>query len=145
MRACIQRVRQARVTVGEETVGEIGPGLCVLVGFKIGDGENLIAPMAQRIAHLRVFEDDAGRMNLSLTDLGFSVLVVSQFTLYADTQRGRRPSFTDALAPSLAEKYYLKMVETFRSMEIPVAAGRFGAKMLVEIHNWGPVTLILES
>jgi D-tyrosyl-tRNA(Tyr) deacylase len=135
----------ARVVVGEEVVGEIGPGIVLLAGFRQGDTEETIAPLALRIAHLRIFEDDAGRMNLSLLDLGLSVLVVSQFTLYADTSRGRRPSFADALEPALAEKYYLKLVDSFRSMSIPVATGRFGARMLVEIHNWGPVTLILEA
>ena len=145
MRVCLQRVRKARVTVGEEVAGEIGPGLALLVGFRRGDTEDAIVPMASRIAHLRIFEDDAGKMNLSLLDLGLSVLVVSQFTLYADTQKGRRPSFTDALEPETAEKYYLKMADAFRSMGIPVATGRFGAKMLVEIANWGPVTLILDS
>jgi D-tyrosyl-tRNA(Tyr) deacylase len=133
------------VVVGEEVVGEIGPGLALLVGFRYGDEESAIAPMAQRLAHLRIFEDDAGRMNLSLVDLGLSVLVVSQFTLYADTQKGRRPSFTEAMEPVQAEKYYLKLIDSFRSMNIPVAEGRFGAKMLVEVHNWGPVTLILEA
>jgi D-tyrosyl-tRNA(Tyr) deacylase len=133
------------VTVGDEVVGEIDQGFVVLVGFRQGDTEDLVAPMAEKIANLRIFEDDAGRMNLSLHDLGYAVLVVSQFTLYADTQRGRRPSFTDALEPGLAEKYYLKMIDAFRSMSIRAAAGRFGAKMLVEIHNWGPVTLILDA
>jgi D-tyrosyl-tRNA(Tyr) deacylase len=145
VRACLQRVRSARVTVGDEVVGEIDQGFVVLVGFRQGDTEDLVAPMAEKIANLRIFEDDAGRMNLSLHDLGYAVLVVSQFTLYADTQRGRRPSFTDALEPGLAEKYYLKMIDAFRSMSIRAAAGRFGAKMLVEIHNWGPVTLILDA
>jgi D-tyrosyl-tRNA(Tyr) deacylase len=133
------------VTVGDEVVGEIDQGFVVLAGFRHGDTEDLIAPMAEKIANLRIFEDEAGRMNLSLRDLGYSVLVVSQFTLYADTQRGRRPSFTDTLEPGLAEKYYLKMIDAFQSMGVGAAAGRFGAKMLVEIHNWGPVTLILDA
>ena len=133
------------MTVGDDAVGEVGQGVVVLVGFRQGDSEELIAPMAERIANLRIFEDDAGRMNVSLRDLGYAVLIVSQFTLYADTQKGRRPSFTAALEPGLAEKYYLKMIDTFQSMGIRVAAGRFGAKMLVEIHNWGPVTLILDA
>ena len=145
MRVCLQRVRGAKVTVEGEIVGEIGPGLVLLVGFCDGDEEPLLAPMAQKIAHLRIFEDDQNKMNLSLTDLGYAVLVVSQFTLYADTRKGRRPSFTGALEPVAAEKLYLRMVETFRSMGVPVATGRFGAKMLVEIDNWGPVTMVIDS
>ncbi len=145
MRVCLQRVQSAAVRVAAETVGEIGPGLVVLVGFREEDGEQVIAPMAKRVANLRIFEDDDGKMNLSLLDLEYAVLVVSQFTLYADMRKGRRPSFGDAMAPLQAEKYYLRMVECFRSMNIPVATGRFGAKMLVEINNWGPVTLVLEA
>lgn len=145
MRVCLQRVQSAKVTVEGEIVGEIGPGLVLLLGFCDGDEEVLLAPMAQKIANLRIFEDDADKMNLSLTDLGYAVLVVSQFTLYADTRKGRRPSFTGALEPVAAEKLYLRMVETFQSMGVPVATGRFGAKMLVEINNWGPVTMVIDS
>ena len=145
MRVCLQRVQSAAVKVASETIGEIGAGLVVLVGFGEGDSEQEIAPMAKRVANLRIFEDDAGKMNLSLIDLEYEVLVVSQFTLYADTSKGRRPSFGGAMAPVQAEKYYLQMVECFQSMNIPVATGRFGAKMLVEINNWGPVTLVLEA
>jgi D-tyrosyl-tRNA(Tyr) deacylase len=138
-------VRSGRVKIDGEIVGEIGNGLVILVGFKKGDGEDLIEPLARRIANLRIFEDPDGKMNLSLLDLGYSLLVVSQFTLYADTEKGRRPSFTAALEPALAEKYYLRLVEVFRSMNVDVATGKFGAKMLVEIANWGPVTLILDA
>lgn len=145
MRVCLQRVTSARVTVDDEVVGEIGPGLVLLVGLKEGDDEALIAPMARKIAELRIFEDDDAKMNLSLLDLDYAVLVISQFTLYADTRKGRRPSFTGAMNPVQAEKLYLRMVETFRSMGVPVATGRFGAKMLVEINNWGPVTIVLEA
>lgn len=145
MRICLQRVRSGRVKVDNEVVGEIESGLVLLVGFKTGDDESQIEPMARRIANLRIFEDDQGKMNLSLLDLGYSVLVVSQFTLYADTEKGRRPSFTGALEPGLAEKYYLRLVEVFRSMNLKVATGKFGAKMLVEIANWGPVTLVLDA
>ena len=145
MRVCLQRVNSAKVMVEGKVVGEIGPGLVLLAGFREGDDESLLAPMAQKIANLRIFEDDDARMNLSLSDLGLSVLVVSQFTLYADTRKGRRPSFTGALEPVAAEKLYLRMVETFRSMGVPVATGRFGAKMLVEINNWGPVTMLIDS
>ena len=145
MRVCLQRIRHASVKVDSEIVGEIESGLVLLVGFKKGDTEDQIEPMAKRLANLRIFEDDQARMNLSLLDLGYSVLVVSQFTLYADTEKGRRPSFTDALEPALAEKYYLRVVEVFRSMNLNVATGKFGAKMLVEIANWGPVTMILDA
>jgi D-tyrosyl-tRNA(Tyr) deacylase len=145
MRVCLQRVQSAKVTVEGKIIGHIGPGLVLLVGFREGDDESLLAPMAQKIANLRIFEDDDDRMNLSLTDLGYAVLVVSQFTLYADTRKGRRPSFTGAMEPVAAEKLYLRMVETFRSMGVPVATGRFGAKMLVEINNWGPVTMLIDS
>lgn len=145
MRICLQRVRSGRVKVDNEVVGEIESGLVLLVGFKTGDDESQIEPIARRIANLRIFEDDQGKMNLSLLDLGYSVLVVSQFTLYADTEKGRRPSFTGALEPGQAEKYYLRLVEVFRSMNLKVATGKFGAKMLVEIANWGPVTLVLDA
>jgi len=145
MRVCLQRVKEAKVTVEGEVAGEIGPGLVLLVGFCDGDDEPLLEPMAQKIANLRIFEDESDKMNLSLADLGYAVLVVSQFTLYADTRKGRRPSFTGALEPVAAEKLYLRMVETFRSMGVPVATGRFGAKMLVEIDNWGPVTIVIDS
>jgi D-tyrosyl-tRNA(Tyr) deacylase len=145
MRICLQRVRSARVLVEDETVGEIGPGLVLLVGFKHGDTDVAIAPMVRKIAELRIFEDEQDRMNLSLLDLGYSVLVISQFTLYADTRKGRRPSFTDALEPVAAEKLYLRVIDAFQSMGVTVAAGRFGARMLVEINNWGPVTIVLDD
>ncbi len=145
MKVCLQRVKSARVTVEDEVVGEIGPGLVLLVGFKDGDDESLIAPLATKIAQLRIFEDENDKMNLSLADLGHSVLVVSQFTLYADTRKGRRPSFGGALEPVAAEKLYLRTAEAFQSMNVPTATGRFGAKMLVEINNWGPVTMVLEA
>lgn len=145
MRVCLQRVTSARVTVDGAVVGEIGAGLVLLAGFRAGDDESLLLPMAQKIAQLRIFEDSDAKMNLSLADLGYSVLVVSQFTLYADTRRGRRPSFTDALAPAEAERLYERFAQIFRDMGITVATGRFGAKMLVEIANWGPVTMVIES
>ncbi len=145
MRVCLQRVSQASVTVDGEIVGSIGKGLVLLIGLKAGDDESLIAPMAKKVAELRIFEDENDKMNLSLSDLSYEVLVISQFTLYADTRKGRRPSFTGAMPPDQAEKLYLRIIETFRSMGITVATGRFGAKMLVEIHNWGPVTIVLES
>lgn len=145
MRICLQRVRSGRVKIDGEIVGEIGNGLVLLVGFKKGDAEDQIEPMAKRVVNMRIFEDDQDKMNLSLLDLGYSILVVSQFTLYANSEKGRRPSFTEALEPDLAEKYYLRLVEVFRSMNLDVATGKFGAKMLVEIANWGPVTMILDA
>ncbi len=145
MRICLQRVRSGRVKIEKEIVGEVGNGLVLLVGFKKGDTEDQIEQMANRVVNLRIFEDEQDKMNLSLLDLGYSVLVVSQFTLYANTEKGRRPSFTEALEPALAEKYYLRLVEVFRSMNLDVATGKFGAKMLVEIANWGPVTMILDA
>lgn len=145
MRICLQRVRSGRVKIDGEIVGEIGNGLVLLVGFKKGDTEYQIEPMAKRVLNMRIFEDDQDKMNLSLLDLGYSLLVVSQFTLYANSEKGRRPSFTEALEPELAEKYYLRLVEVFRSMNLAVATGKFGAKMLVEIANWGPVTMILDA
>ncbi len=145
MRICLQRVQNARVLVDDQTVGQIGPGLVLLVGFKQGDTDAGIPAMARKIAEMRIFEDEHDKMNLSLLDLKLSVLVVSQFTLYADTRRGRRPSFTDALEPAAAEKLYLRMIDAFQSMGLTVAAGQFGAKMLVEINNWGPVTIVLED
>lgn len=145
MRICLQRVRSGRVKIDGEIVGEIGNGVVLLVGFKKGDTDDQIEPMAKRVVNMRIFEDEQDKMNLSLLDLGYSILVVSQFTLYANSEKGRRPSFTEALEPDLAEKYYLRLVEVFRSMNLDVATGKFGAKMLVEIANWGPVTMILDA
>ena len=145
MKVCLQRVKNARVRIAEQAVGEIGPGLVLLVGFATGDDESLIEPMVRKIVQLRIFEDEWNKMNLALSDLGYAVLIVSQFTLYADTCKGRRPSFASALEPVQARKLYLRMIDAFRSMDVPVATGEFGAKMLVEINNWGPVTLILEA
>ena len=145
MRICLQRVSKASVTVDGDVIGAIGKGLVLLVGLKAGDDESLAGPMAKKVCELRIFEDDDDKMNLSLLDLGYELLIISQFTLYADTRKGRRPSFTGAMPPPEAEKLYLRIIETFRSMGVTVATGRFGAKMLVEIHNWGPVTIVLES
>ena len=145
MRVCLQRVGKARVEVEGQTVAEIGPGLALLVGFKVGDEERQLASMAEKIAGLRIFEDEQGKMNLSVTELAYSVLVVSQFTLYGDTRKGRRPSFTDALEPEPAKRFYLLFCEHLENMGLTVARGVFGARMVVEIHNWGPVTLVLEG
>lgn len=145
MRVCLQRVKKAHVEVDGKVVGEIGSGLVLLVGFKTGDTEEQLLPMAEQIAALRIFEDDQSKMNVSLSDRGYSVLIISQFTLYGDTRKGRRPSFSDALKPELAEKFYLRFCRHFENMGVTVATGVFGARMLVEIHNWGPVTFVLEG
>jgi len=145
MKVCLQRVKKARVEADGRNVGEIGPGLVLLVGFREGDSAEQLVPMAQKIAALRIFEDDEGKMNLSLVDRGYAILVISQFTLYGDTSKGRRPSFTDALNPEQAERFYLQFCRVFENMGLTVATGVFGARMLVEIHNWGPVTFVLEG
>ncbi len=144
MRALVQRVTEARVRIDGAVVGEIGRGLCVLVGVTHDDDDSAARRLAEKVARLRVFDDDDGRMNLALTDVGGEALVVSQFTLYGDTSRGRRPAWTAAARPELAEP----LVETFaaglRELGTPVATGRFGADMAVELVNDGPVTLMLE-
>ena len=145
MRAVVQRVRSARVTVGGETVGEIGPGLMVLLGVRIEDGEADAAYMADKILHLRVFEDEEGKMNRSVKEVEGGVLLVSQFTLYGDARKGRRPGFTEAAPPTLADPLYHRVAEIVRAGGVPVETGRFGAHMVVALENDGPVTLLLES
>ena len=145
MKVCLQRVNSASVKVDDETVGEIGPGLVLLVGFCSSDEESQLKPMAEKISTLRIFEDDEGKMNRSLSDLGLAVLIVSQFTLYGDTRKGRRPSFSEAMKPESAERFYLQFCRLFENMGVTVATGVFGARMLVEINNWGPVTFMLEG
>lgn len=145
MRAVIQRVSQAKVTVADKVTGEIGRGLVILLGVKTGDGEEEIRWLAEKCINLRIFENDEGKFHYSLLDIQGEVLVVSQFTLYGDCRKGRRPSFTDAADPSLAEPLYEKFVETLRQMKITVATGVFAARMDVEIHNEGPVTLIIDT
>lgn len=144
MRALLQRVSQAKVTVDGREVGAIGRGYVVLLGVTHGDGETEAAWLANKIAGLRLFEDKAGKMNLALEDVGGSVLVVSQFTLYADARKGRRPSFTDAAPPEQAEPLVATFAGHLRRAGLEVATGEFGAMMMVEIHNDGPVTLMLE-
>lgn len=144
MRAVVQRVRKASVSVGDEVVGAIGPGLVVLLGVKNGDTEAEARWLANKIANLRIFSDQEGKFNLSALDVGGEALVVSQFTLYADARKGRRPSFTEAAPPEVAEPLVEKFVEFLRAEGLKVETGRFGAMMLVEIHNDGPVTIILE-
>ena len=145
MRALLQRTSGARVRVGGEVVGEIGPGLVILLGVGPDDDEAVTDALARRATELRIFDDAEGRTNLSLVDVGGEVLVVSQFTLYADTRRGRRPGFTGAAAPELAERLYLRFAETLRSIGIRVATGRFGAVMAVELVNDGPFTIWLDT
>lgn len=145
MRAVIQRVSSARVEVATELIGEINQGFLILLGISPTDGQAELVYLAEKIAHLRVFEDEAGKMNLSLLDLGGEALVVSQFTLYADTRRGRRPGFSAAAAPELAEPLYLQFCEQLRKLGILVATGRFGAMMNVSLVNWGPVTIIIDT
>ena len=144
MKAVVQRVSDAGVTVAGEAVARIGTGLVILLGVKKGDTEEAARWLARKCAGLRVFEDEKGLMNLSLGDVGGAVLVVSQFTLYGDCEKGRRPSFAEAAPPEVAETLYEVFVTTLRDEGISVETGRFQAKMLVEIANDGPVTLILE-
>ncbi len=144
MRAVVQRVSRASVTVGGDLVGVIGPGLLVLVGVTHDDTAGVAQRMAERIWHLRVMDDDAGVMNRSIADTTRSVLVVSQFTLYGDTSRGRRPSWIAAARPEQAEALVAAVVEHLRGLGGSIATGRFRAKMAVELVNDGPVTLVLE-
>ena len=145
MRAVVQRVSRARVVVGGETVGAIERGLCVLLSVAPSDDEAVAARLATRVATLRVFPDEAGRMNLDLAAIGGAVLVVSQFTLHANTSRGHRPSFIGAAPPEQAEHLYEAFVAALRRGGHTVATGRFGAQMDVELANDGPVTLVLSS
>ena len=145
MRALLQRTTGARVRVGEEIAGEIGAGLVVLLGVGPDDDEGTADAMARRVTELRIFDDEAGRTNLSLVDVAGAVLVVSQFTLYADTRRGRRPGFTGAAAPELAERLYLRFAAALRGLGVEVATGQFGAVMAVELVNDGPFTIWLDT
>ncbi len=145
MRALVQRVSHAAVSVGGEVVGEIGPGLCALVGVGPEDAEAAADRLAAKIWQLRVFPDSAGDMNRSASELGYAVLVVSQFTLYADTSRGRRPSFVRAAPPDKARVLVERVVQALRAAGADVATGRFGAMMQVSLVNEGPVTVMLET
>jgi D-aminoacyl-tRNA deacylase len=145
MRALLQRVSHASVTVDGKVVGQIGQGLLVLLGVGQDDSEVQVKALADKIAYLRIFGDDEGKMNRSLLDIGGEVLVVSQFTLYADTRRGRRPSFTDAAPPSIAEPLVERFKDTIAAYGLTVADGIFGAYMQVELLNDGPVTIWLDS
>jgi D-tyrosyl-tRNA(Tyr) deacylase len=144
VRALVQRVTQARVSVGGEIVGEIGPGLCVLVGVTHDDQPVHAIKLAAKVAHLRVFDDDDGAMNLSLLDTSGAALVVSQFTLYGDTARGRRPSWVAAARPEVAEPLIDGFGSELEALGVTVATGRFRADMQVALVNDGPVTVLLE-
>jgi D-tyrosyl-tRNA(Tyr) deacylase len=145
VRALLQRTTGARVRVDGETVGEIGGGLVVLLGVGPTDDEATADALARRVTELRIFDDEEGRTNLSLIEVGGAVLVVSQFTLYSDTRRGRRPGFTGAAAPELAERLYLRFAAALRELGVEVATGRFGAVMEVELINDGPFTIWLDT
>ncbi|MDH7570377.1 MAG: D-aminoacyl-tRNA deacylase [Armatimonadota bacterium] len=145
MRAVVQRVVRACVTAGGELVGHIGVGLVALIGVETGDGPEDAHYIAEKIAGLRVFEDAEGKMNRGVREVSGGVLVISQFTLLGDCRKGRRPSFTAAAPPQTGEALYQRVAELLRAQGIPVATGRFGAHMQVELVNDGPVTILLDS
>ena len=145
MRALLQRVSKAAVTVDDKLISQIGKGLVVLLGVGHGDGDEQVAFLVEKVANLRVFEDEQGKTNLSILDVKGEALVVSQFTLYADTRKGRRPSFIDAALPDVAEPLVNRFVELLRGHGVRTQTGQFSAHMLVEIHNDGPVTIWLEK
>ena len=145
MRALIQRVSHASVTVDAQTISRIGKGLLILLGVGHGDGEEQAVFLAEKISNLRIFEDEQGKTNLSIQDVKGEAIVVSQFTLYADTRKGRRPSFLDAALPDVAEPLVSLFAELLRGHGVPTQTGKFGAHMEVEIHNDGPVTIWLEK
>ena len=145
MRAVVQRVTEAQVSVGDRVPGSIGPGLCVLLGISTEDGPGEVGWTADKIANLRIFSDEEGKMNLSLLDVGGEALVVSQFTLYGDARKGRRPSFVKAASGAEAEALYTDVVVALAGLGVRVATGEFGAMMQVSLTNDGPVTIILDS
>jgi D-tyrosyl-tRNA(Tyr) deacylase len=145
MRALIQRVKFAKVSVAGKTLAEINHGLVILLGIGHGDGEAQAAFLTEKIAGLRIFEDAEGKMNLSLREISGGAIVVSQFTLYADARKGRRPSFTEAALPDVARPLVERFAQLLREQGVPTGQGEFGAEMLVEIHNDGPVTIWLEK
>jgi D-tyrosyl-tRNA(Tyr) deacylase len=144
MRIVLQRVSRASVSIGGRVAGAISTGYCILVGFTHGDTAAQVDWMAEKVAGLRLFSDPAGKMNLALKDTGGAILVVSQFTLYGDAAKGRRPSFIDAARPELAIPLYQRFLEALRGFEVTVESGEFGADMQVEILNDGPVTIVLD-
>ncbi|MFC2031915.1 D-aminoacyl-tRNA deacylase [Chloroflexota bacterium] len=145
MKALLQRVTRASVSIDGEVVGKIGPGLVVFIGVASGDTEKDAQYLAQRTVNLRIFADDAGKFNLSALDIKGELLLVSQFTLLADTKKGRRPSFTEAAPPAQAEELFERFVEEVRTSGLKVETGRFQQYMQVEIHNDGPITILLDS
>lgn len=145
MRVVLQRVNSGGVSVDGQTIAKIGPGLVILIGVGADDTEKEASTLADKIANLRIFEDAQGKMNLSLLDIGGEALVISQFTLFADTRKGRRPSFTDAAPPQIASPLVQRFVELLEERSVPTCSGIFGAHMLVEINNDGPVTILLEA
>lgn len=146
MKIVIQRVKYASVTIEGKVHGKIDGGIMALIGFKEGDEESLLKPMAEKMTGLRIFEDENERMNLSLSDVGGDILAISQFTLYADCRKGKRPSFTDALKPDKANEFYEKFVKICEDLTgRKIETGIFGADMKVELLNDGPVTIILDS
>jgi D-aminoacyl-tRNA deacylase len=145
MRALIQRVSKASVTVDGQIISSIGKGLLILLGVGHGDGDEQVKFLAEKIANLRIFEDEQGKTNLSILDVKGEAIVVSQFTLYADTRKGRRPSFIDAALPDAAEPLVNQFAELLRVHGVPTQTGKFGAHMEVEIYNDGPVTIWLEK
>jgi D-aminoacyl-tRNA deacylase len=144
MKALIQRVSSGSVSVNEKPIAAINQGLVILVGIGHADGVTQVQTMADKIATLRIFEDEAGKMNRSILDIGGSALVVSQFTLYADTRKGRRPAFTDAAAPTIACRLVDDFVKALIGQGVPTCTGVFGAHMMVRLVNDGPVTIMLE-
>ena len=144
MRVVLQRVTHGSVTVDGQTIAEIGHGLVILLGVGPEDGQEQIAYLVNKITHLRIFEDDQGKINRSVLDVGGSALVVSQFTLYADTRKGRRPSFTKAAPPEIASPMVARFAQLLSEAGVPTQSGEFGAHMQVEIHNNGPVTIWME-
>ncbi len=145
MRAVVQRVHAARVEVADIVVGEIGPGLCVFVGTGTGDEERDLVYVVDKITHLRVFQDDAAKMNLSVKQTGGAILAVSQFTVYGDVRKGRRPSFAHAMEPTAAKLVYENFVAKLRERDLRVQTGTFGANMRVHVDNDGPVTILIDS
>lgn len=145
MRAVIQRVQRARVSVGQRTMGEISAGVVVLLGVGKGDSSEAASYLAEKTANLRIFNDGEGKMNVSLLESGGSALVVSQFTLYGDVRRGRRPGFDRAAAPQEANRLYEEYVASLKALGVPVQTGVFQAHMIVELENDGPVTILVDS